>query len=365
MAIGSRLVPVVGNGLSDDTLRGGWVSTAGPLIARSEVQWAREIGRSRAIALRSQAAAYDAVFETAQIGPGDEVLLPALAPLEAALAVLRRGAVPLLADVDGLSWGLDAAAAAAQLTARTRALVIVHHYGHPCDVAAFAALAQRSGLLVIEDCGGGGSAAALRGPDGTPAQPCGSCGDRVLLTISGSRRAQSAGAGMILLDDTAAASALRDWRDRSDERRMTNLQASFALDQVTRQAQLTARRRRLAELYRQRLADCPALTIAAEAPWAYHSRHEIVLQVDTASGLTALHLHQRLAAHGIDTRLPDPPLYQQPALRRSGCSGGATFPRAEQLSRTALLLPSGPTVSDDLVDYLADVLAQVAVEAGR
>jgi dTDP-4-amino-4,6-dideoxygalactose transaminase len=116
-----------------------------------EAEFAELVGARFCLATNSGTAALHLALGAAGVGPGDEVIVPALSFVATAQAVLQRGATPVFADVDPGSYTLDAAEAAARITGRTRAIMPVHLHGLPADMHPIITLAERHGLVVIED----------------------------------------------------------------------------------------------------------------------------------------------------------------------------------------------------------------------
>ena len=129
----------------------GWISSEGPFVARFEAEMAKRAGRAFGIAVCNGSFALDAAVAALRIGPGDEVIMPAFTIISCAAAVVRAGAVAVLVDSDPVTWCMDVAQIEAKITARTRAIMVVHIYGLPVDMAPVLALAQTHGLQVIED----------------------------------------------------------------------------------------------------------------------------------------------------------------------------------------------------------------------
>lgn len=131
--------------------RGVLSGPAGPEVRALEREFAAFVGTRHCLATNSGTAALHLALAAAGVGPGDEVIVPALSFIATAQAVLHQGAVPLFADIDPKTYTLDPADAEARLTSRTRAIVPVHLHGLPADMDAITALAERAGLTVIED----------------------------------------------------------------------------------------------------------------------------------------------------------------------------------------------------------------------
>ena len=131
--------------------RGVLSGAAAPEMQALEAEFAAFVGARHCLATNSGTAALHIALAAAGIGPGDEVIVPALSFIATAQAVLHQGAVPVFADIDPKTYTLDPADAEARLTRRTRAVVVVHLHGLPADMDALTALAERAGLTVVED----------------------------------------------------------------------------------------------------------------------------------------------------------------------------------------------------------------------
>jgi perosamine synthetase len=120
-------------------------------VAALEQQWARHVGVDHCVGLANGTAALALALFVLGIGPGDEVLVPALSFIASGLAPLHQLAVPVFVDVDPVSFNLDPSAAEAAITLRTAAILVVHLHGLPADMAAIGEIARRHGLAVVED----------------------------------------------------------------------------------------------------------------------------------------------------------------------------------------------------------------------
>ncbi|MCH9671266.1 MAG: DegT/DnrJ/EryC1/StrS aminotransferase family protein, partial [Gammaproteobacteria bacterium] len=117
-----------------------------------EREFAEYVGTTHAIALANGTAALEVALEALHIGPGDDVIVPSCTFIATASAVVMRGARPVVADIDAQSLNITAETIATAMTARTRAIIVVHVVGWPCDLDPIMALARRAGIYVIEDC---------------------------------------------------------------------------------------------------------------------------------------------------------------------------------------------------------------------
>ena len=184
----------------------GWISSEGPFIARFETELAARVNRRHGIAVSNGTAALDAAVEALQIGPGDEVIMPAATIISCAAQVVRNGAVPVLIDSDPSTWNMDVRLICDRITPRTRAIMAVHLYGLPVDMDPVLELASRYGLSVIED------AAEMHG-QAYRGRPCGSFGDLSTFSFYANKHITTGEGGMIVTDDDALSDGCRSLRN--------------------------------------------------------------------------------------------------------------------------------------------------------
>ncbi len=342
-------------------LREGWISSAGPQLTEFERVWAAYCGRGHGVAVSSGTTALELMVEGLGLSAGDEVIMPTFTIISCALAVVRAGAVPVLVDADPLTWCMDTALVEARITPRTRAIMAVHIYGHPCDMTHLMAIAARHGLAIIEDAAEAHGAECRVG-EGTkaPWQICGSFGIASAFSFYANKLVTTGEGGMIVTDHDAFAEKMRSQRNlafRSDRRflhselghqyRLTNLQAALALPQIARLPETVQRKRAIAATYRARLDDLEFIELQAEQPWARSVYWMFGLVIREDHPLDAVSLAQRLAASGIETRPFFLGMHEQPALPQFS---GEHYPVAERLARRGLYLPSATTLTHAQID---------------
>src|SRR5262245_40258212 len=134
-----------------EAMRSGWISSLGAFIAQFERGFAEFCGVRHGVAVTNGTVSLHLALVAAGIRPGDEVIIPSLTFVATANVVHYCGATPVFVDAERHTWQLDPAAIEARITPRTRAIIPVHLYGHPCDMDPILAVAQRHGLAVLED----------------------------------------------------------------------------------------------------------------------------------------------------------------------------------------------------------------------
>jgi len=345
----------------DRVVASGWF-VLGPEVDAFEAEFATASGAAHAVGVGTGTDAIALILRGLGIGPGDEVITTPLSAAYTALAVLMAGARPVFADVDPVRLTLDPARADALVGPRTRAILPVHLYGQPADMAALERVAARHGLALVEDCCQAHLATAGGRPVGTigvaaaysfyPTKNLGALGD----------------GGAIVTGDRALAERLKRLRNggQSDRYRHQEPGVNSRLDEMQAailRARLpwlpgwTARRRALAARYRLRLAGAPV-----EVPPEIDPGHVYHLFPVRSAAREALRAH--LTAAGIGTLVHYPiPIPRQPAL--SGADP-AECPVASRVCDEILSLPLHPGLGDDEVDAVAsEVGAFAAAKTSR
>ena len=354
-------------------MRTGWISSAGPALTTFETAWAAYCERSHGIAVTSGTTALELAVEALDLVAGDEVIMPTFTIISCALAVIRAGATPVLVDADPLTWCMNAAQVAERITPRTRAIMVVHIYGHPCDMDPLIDLAEQHGLEIIEDAAEAHGAEYLSRRGAAPVwRRCGSFGRASIFSFYANKIVTTGEGGMIVTDDDAFAERLRSARNLAFGReqrfvhtavahqyRLTNLQAALAVPQIERITQTLARKRWLGEAYANGLAGVEALQLPVQESWARHVywMYGVVLHGDAK--LDGRALAERLANRGIETRPFFVGMHEQPALRARGLFANDQHPVSELLTRRGLYLPSGLGLTEIQLQRVCDAVVEV------
>ncbi len=195
-------------------LRSGWISSAGPQLIAFEEAWAEYCGRRHGIATSSGTTALELLVESLDLVAGDEVIVPSFTIISCALAVVRAGATLVVVDADPRTWCMDVAQVARAITPRTRAIMPVHIYGHPCDMSALQALADAHGLAIVEDAAEAHGAEAAVKSDGVLTwRRCGSFGVGSAFSFFANKLVTTGEGGMVVTNDDALAARLRSQRN--------------------------------------------------------------------------------------------------------------------------------------------------------
>jgi len=333
-----------------------WISSRGEFISRFESEFASYIGAVHATTVSNGTVALHLALTALGIGPGDEVIVPTLTYIASVNTVLQTGAKVVYADSLADTWNVSAADIESRITENTRAVMVVHLYGLPCDMDAIGALCKKYDLLLIEDC-----AEAF----GTlyNGQHVGTFGDIATFSFFGNKTITTGEGGMVVSREKAVherachlksqgVSKTREyWHDElAFNYRMTNICAAIGLAQLERADEIIAMKCRIADWYKEALADLP-LSVHAQQPGTRHSYWMVSILLDNGSKRQELRDH--LKEHGIETRPLFPPAHTMPH-----CQTEQRFPIAESLSIRGINLPSYPTLSREQVQQIAQEIRQ-------
>jgi dTDP-4-amino-4,6-dideoxygalactose transaminase len=328
----------------------------GPFVERFEKAAADYLGIAHAVGVNSGTSALHLALIAAGIGPGDKVLIPSFTFIATAWAVLYVGATPVLCDIEEESANIDLRDAESRLDDAVKAIIPVHLYGQPADMAGVLAFAARHRLVVVED------AAQAMGArcEGRCTGTFGLCG---CFSFYPAKNLGAAGeGGLIVTVDDAIARRLRALRHHAETERYLHAELGFNYRMEGLQALVlshklplldgwTQCRRTLARAYRERLADLP-LTL----PDVVHQDHVFHLYVVRTSDRDRLREHLKRA--GIDTGLHYPtPLHAQPALARF-VTDRHSLPVADRYARECLSLPLFVGMTDAQLERVCETIRQ-------
>jgi dTDP-4-amino-4,6-dideoxygalactose transaminase len=354
-----------------EVIESGWL-TQGPRVEEFERAFAERVGAPEAVATTSCTTALHLALHASGVGPGDEVIVPSLSFIATANAVWHCGATPVFADIDPLTYNLDPSDVERKLTPRTKAVMPVHQVGLPADMDSFMELAERHGLVLVEDaaCAIG---ALHRG------RPIGSLGPLACFSFHPRKVITCGEGGMIAVHDRALAERLRALRqhamdqsalarhaardvvvehypERGWNARMTDLQAAIGLRQLEVLDTILAERRRLAERYSAALEGIPSIDVPVEPDYAVRTWQSYPIRVGSRSPLDAIGLMRQLMADGVATRRGVMAIHLEEAYR--GCA--AALPHTEAAARDVVLLPLFPGLEEAAQDHVVDCLARHA-----
>jgi dTDP-4-amino-4,6-dideoxygalactose transaminase len=365
-----------------DSMRSGWIGT-GPKVQRFERAIERYVGVGQVRCVSSCTAGLILGLRALGVGPGDEVIVPAMTFVATANAVEHAGARPVLVDSEPGTGLIDLDLAEAAITERTKAIMPVHFAGRPVDLDRLNAIRDRYGVHVIED-----AAHAL----GTcwRGRPVGSHGNLAVFSFYATKNITTAEGGALATDDPQLAAdverlalhglSLGAWQRFGDagfkhyeviepgfKHNMTDIQAAIGIHQLAKLDGWIERREELAASYDRLLADLPLITPPPQADDGKHSWHlyQVLVEPDAEIGRDALLDH--LTRHRIGAGVHYRGVHLHPYYRDRYGIEPERLPVASDYSERTLSLPLSPKVSDsdqlDVVEALRAALSPPRVGA--
>jgi perosamine synthetase len=337
-----------------------WISSAGRFIEEFERGFADVCGARHAIAVCNGTVALHVALLALDLGPGDEVIVPSLTYVASANAVEYCGGTPVFAESEPDTGNLDPSRLAELITPRTRAIMVVHLYGHPVDMDPVRDLAREHGLAIVEDAAEA-HGATYRG------RPVGTLGDVATFSFFGNKIITTGEGGMVVTDDDALADRVRLLRGQGQDPqrrywfpvigfnyRMTNIAAAIGLAQVERIEWHLGRRRENADWYRDRLAAHPYVRLVDAPEFANSAFWMNGIELRDTCQTGRDELMAALAEFGIETRPFFYPCHTMPPYAHLAPAAG--LPIAERLAARGISLPSSATLTREDVDYVCDAI---------
>jgi len=318
----------------------------GEEVSRFEEEFAKYLGATHAVAVANGTDAIHVALRSAGVGPGDEVIAPSHTAVATIAGIELSGATPVFADIDPRYFTLDPNAVERALGERTRAIVAVHLYGQPADLDALGAIAERRGLVLVEDCAQAhgatwqgrrlGSVGSIGCFSFYPTKNLGAIGDGGLVATSDEKLA-------------TRARVLREygWNERRESvvagfnSRLDELQAAILRVKLEHLDHDNQRRNAIASIYDAGLANA-AVRLPERRPSSTHVFHQYVVRSPARDALLAS-LRERGVAAGIH--------YPVPAHLMPGYAGrirgGSALPETERAAREVLSLPMYPELEQE------------------
>jgi len=333
----------------------GWISSKGEYVNLFEKAFAEYVNVRYSAAVCNGTVALHLALVALGIGTGDEVIVPTLTYIASVNAIVYTGATPVFVDSLPETWQLDPEDVRANITPRTKAIMAVHLYGHPCDMSTLKAIADEHRVFLIEDCA---EAIGSRYQD----QHMGTFGDISTFSFYGNKTLTTGEGGMIVTSDKTLyerilhlksqglAKYRQYWHDIVGYNyRMTNICAAIGLAQLEQVSETLNRKRKLADTYKELLHDTP-FKVHPEVGDVYHSYWMVSILVPQVELRDPLREH--LAEAGIETRPVFYPVHTMPMYSQKY----QLHKVAEDIGWRGINLPSYPALTDEQVSYICNAL---------
>lgn len=345
----------------------GWISSEGPFVQRFEEEMGVFSQRKHGIAVCNGTAALEIAVKALGIGPGDEVILPTFTIISPAQAISKLGAKPILVDSDPATWNMDVSQIEAKITAKTKAILVVHIYGLPVDMDPVLELCKKYNLKLIED------AAEMHGQT-YKGKPCGSFGDVSIFSFYPNKHITTGEGGMVVTNNDELAEKCRSYRNlcfKPEQRfvhdeigwnyRMTNLQAALGVAQLERITAFVEKKHWIGRSYASLLSNMSEHLILPPASTSYSNNIYWVfgLILKDHIRINAKELIAELGKSGIGCRPFFYPMHLQPVYRKLGWYTDEHYPIAENMAERGFYIPSGLALTDQDINTVAETLKTV------
>jgi len=333
-----------------ECLDSNWISSIGKFVKEFEQSFAAYHEVQHALSVCNGTSALHLAMLTLGIGPGDEVIVPTFTYVASVNAITYVGGKPVFVDCDPVTWQMDVDETAKKINAKTKAILAVHVYGHPCNLEKLRELADQHHLFLIEDCAES-LGSRMKG------KLTGTFGDISTFSFYGNKTITTGEGGMIITNDTTLADRAVHFRGQGLAKhreywhdvigynfRMTNICAAIGLAQLHRIEQVLEKKQQIAELYKKELKDI--VEIHQTSPDYFHSYWMVTMLVNSPDERDPL--REFLSEAGIETRPAFYPVHTMPMY----ATKYEKHENAESIGWKGVNLPSYPALSPDYVQFI-------------
>jgi perosamine synthetase len=348
-----------------DCMRSGWISSQGKYLREFEAAFAAFHKVKHAVALCNGTAALEVALHGVGIGPGDEVIIPSFTIISVAIAVIRVGGVPRFVDVDERTWNIDPTCVERRIGPKTKAMIVVHSFGHPADMDKLVALAKTYKLKLIEDTA---EAIASR----YNGRLCGTFGDVAAFSLYGNKLITTGEGGMVIANDDEIAARARRYinlyfgdKERFSHSelgfnfRMTNVQAAIGLAQMKRIREFADKKIQIGRWYAECLRSSKTVHFQETVGNVEHVYWMYSVLLQESSNHSAFKAMEHLNRKGIGTRSFFKGLHLQAPLQKYVPASDGAFPVTEKLYQRGFYVPSGTNLTREQVGVVVSALEEL------
>lgn len=349
---------------TNDAVTSGEISgNFGKYISRFENEFAAYCGTRHGISTNNGTTALHVAIAALGIGRGDEVLVQTFTNMATVFAVLYTGATPIAVDIELDTWNLNPALLEKKITPKTKAIIVVHIFGHPVDMDPVNIVAKKHGLFVIED------AAEAHGAE-YKGKRVGSLSDIACFSFYANKIITTGEGGMVVTNSRELADKVRTLHSLSYgggenkfmhesvgfNYRMSNVIAALGCAQLENIEKVIEMKRGIAAYYNKALAGISALQLPVEKEyaknvyWMYH----VVLRGKLAG--RRREVMTALKEKGIETRESFTPMNEQKIFLKEGLVKKEECPVANEIGANGFYIPSGPIISEDELGHVVESL---------
>ncbi|MAF99531.1 MAG: aminotransferase DegT [Nanoarchaeota archaeon] len=351
-----------------DCLQTTMISSMGDYIKKFEHAFATYSQVKHGVAVSNGTTAIHLALEALGIGPGDEVIIPTFTMIATGNAVLYTGATPVFVDAELDTWNMDTSQIESKITEKTKAIIPVHTYGHPCDMDRINDIAKKHNLFVIED------AAEAHGAE-YKGRKAGSLSDVACFSFYANKMITTGEGGMVITNNDQIAEKCRLLRNHAFVQprfvhhqlgfnyRMTNIQAAMGLAQTENIQTFVESRIKNAQRYTELLKDVQGIECPPKKEWAKNVYWMYGILLNKSFPLSKDQLMAALRERGIGTRsffhpLHAQPMFNNPKYKHVDTSGN--FQKSQYLWQNGLYLPSSSHLTDAQIQEVVNAIKEIA-----
>ena len=348
-----------------DCIQTEWISSSGSYLETFEKKWAKYCNKKYAVSVTSGTAALIVALKSLNLKSGDEVIMPSFTIISCALAVIEAGGKPVLADCDLDTWCIQPNEIKKKISNRTKAILIVHMFGHPVNIDEIKKITKKKKIVIIED------AAESHGSK-FKKEVVGSFGKISCFSFYVNKLITTGEGGMALTNDKSLYNKMKNLRNLAFNKtrrfshneigynyRMTNIQAAIGLSQLEKITEHIKIKRQNTFLYNKILKsyDLP-ISLPTEKDWAKSTfwMYGIVLK---NKKMTAKTLSRKLFDNKIETRPLFLGMHEQPIFKKMNLFNSNSYPNTEYLSKYGLYLPSGLRLNKSKIELICKTLKSI------
>jgi perosamine synthetase len=345
-----------------DAFDSGWISAFGPYNKKLEDEFAKFCGVNYGSTVCNGTVAIHLAIRALDLKKGDEVIVPNFNGIYGVFALLYEGITPVPVDAECGTWNINPILIEEKITNKTKAIMVVHLYGHPCDMDRIQEIANKFNLLIIED------AAEAHGAE-YKSRKAGSLGDISTFSMYANKIITSGEGGLVLTNNkkyyekveylknqSFSLKGPRDFihEDLGYNYRSTNLQAAIAYAQFLQIDDLNKRRIEVNEMYKNAFNDIEGLTFQVNRDYAKNVYWMSSILIDKEiTGFSRNQLEEHLLKNNIQTRRLFVGMNKQPVLKKYGIIINTDFPVSDKLSDNGLYLPTYPQLNYSDIERIA------------
>lgn len=330
-----------------------WISSKGKFIPKFEKAFSDFTGIKYSATTSNGTTALHLALLALDIGRGDEVIVPSMTYIASVNAITYTGAKAVFADSLRETWQMDPADVKNKITKKTKAIMVVHLYGHPCDMDSIRDIAKKNNLHIIEDCAEAFGAHYKN-------RHVGNFGDVATFSFFGNKTITTGEGGMVSSNSASIIEKVFKFKGQGLSKnreywhdvvgynyRMTNICAALGLAQIERAKSLIQKKKKIALKYEKLLNGLPLQT-HRESEGVKHSYWMCSILLDDRTKRDPLRKH--LSDFGVETRPFFNPVHAMPMYRKNGTK----IPVAEDLISRGINLPSWPNLTEEKIRYVCD-----------